>query len=419
MELEGLRGIAAIAVVAYHCLQAFYPFAIYGGLDPQHMRFEDNYYGTIFAGLTSGVFAVAIFFVLSGFVLTIGYFQTKKLSIVKGLATKRYIRLMLPALASTLICLAVIKLGFANNLHAAAANQSHWFLQFTHWSGEAQPVIGAIQEGILGIFTNFSGDSLKLFNPVLWTMTTEFVGSFVVFGFLFLFAESRYRWLVYGALFVFLFNTWMLGFILGMLLADLYSHGVFSQKKRGLAAFLLLPIGLFFGAYPRAYTTGTIYEGIPIRGLEYNSVPVDFQMISTLLGATILVFAVIYIKQAANVLSWKRVSNLGKYTFSLYLTHIPIIMTLTAGLFATFSAYMGYNRSVALAIVISVPVFIAATVLFERYIDAPSIRLAKFFANVYDGKEQVRARERLLQVALAARLKLSSMSSTRSPDFEE
>src|SRR4051812_4008381 len=101
-ELEGLRGVAAIMVVLYHFLLAFYSLAFLGignGYEvAQHMRLEDNLYGNPIMAFLSGSFAVAIFFVLSGFVLSIGFFATKKHEILQKLAAKRYLRLMLPAL---------------------------------------------------------------------------------------------------------------------------------------------------------------------------------------------------------------------------------------------------------------------------------------------------------------------------------
>lgn len=89
-ELEGLRGVAAVVVALYHFLLAFYAIAFFGPAagSVQNMRFEDNLYGNPIMVFLSGTFAVGIFFVLSGFVLSIAFFQTKKSEVVKKLATK-------------------------------------------------------------------------------------------------------------------------------------------------------------------------------------------------------------------------------------------------------------------------------------------------------------------------------------------
>ena len=75
MALEGLRALAAIVVVLFHALYMFYPMAIEGVAPVQHQRFEDNLFGNPLFGFISGGLAVSIFFALSGFVLSIGYFK--------------------------------------------------------------------------------------------------------------------------------------------------------------------------------------------------------------------------------------------------------------------------------------------------------------------------------------------------------
>jgi len=90
MELEGLRGVAAIGVVLYHFGLSFYTLAFWGPgvTSVQNMRYEHFLHGNPAMVFLSGTFSVAIFFVLSGFVLSIGFFQTGKLEIIKKLAAK-------------------------------------------------------------------------------------------------------------------------------------------------------------------------------------------------------------------------------------------------------------------------------------------------------------------------------------------
>ena len=392
MELEGLRGLAAVAVVLYHNLLAFYAFAFLGPdgvLSPVHnSRIEPFLHGNPLSVFLSGTFAVAIFFVLSGFVLSIGFLQTGRVDIIKKLATKRYLRLMLPALISILICAVLIKLGLSHTQEAGSITHSKWLLD--QWTFEAD-FWQAFSSGALGIFT----ENRNIYNNVLWTMTTEFAGSFIVFGFLLLFGQSKYRWLMYIALGILTFNTWFLGFVIGLVLADLYSIGKIQQKvRRWYLITVLIAAGLFFGGFPFGDTKGTPYESFGIIQIPHF----HYMTVSLLVGATLLVFVAIWSSQFAKLLRTKLLSQLGKYTFSLYLIHIPILYTFTSWLFIHLQHHMAYNFAALLSIAMSIPVVFMATYLFEKYVDSKSVAFSSVFADIYFGKRQLALKQRLSDI---------------------
>jgi peptidoglycan/LPS O-acetylase OafA/YrhL len=377
MELEGLRGIAALVVVVYHAMIMFYPGIAYGhnpNLAPvQNMRFEDNLYGNPLNVFLSGGFAVAIFFVLSGFVLSIGFFQTKKESIIQRLASKRYLRLMLPALASTILAFLLIAGGLAVN-RQATIDITHSGSLSTVWA-MAPSFFDAVQQGAISVFMQ-SGSS---YNPVLWTMFYEFIGSFIVFGTLLMFGKSKFRWIAYGVVLFATYNTWFLGVILGMILADAYSNKWFiAIKNRRILLWLLLAVGLLLGGYPILSSAGTFYEAfyIPMLTDEQNA------SLYMSIGAILVVFVVLHLAPLSKLLAKPRVNILGRYTYSLYLTHTLILYTLCTSMFVLYSHYFGMNRAAFLAVISTVPVIIGVAWLFEKYIDAPSIKLANYISDV-------------------------------------
>lgn len=412
MELEGLRGIAAIMVVIFHFLQGFFAVTIYGLGSPkapvQHMRFEDNLYGSPLAVLFSGTFAVAIFFVLSGFVLSIGFFKTRRPDIIKKLAFKRYPRLMLPALASILLCWLVLKLGFSHTADASAITNSGWLLD--RWNFDPS-FLGALKDGVWTIFTTSAPNH---YNHVLWTMGIEFAGSFIVFGAVLLFAESRLRWWLYGVLLVVvaMLNIWLAGFVIGMVFADLYAQGylVYKQRKKVVLAGLLA-LALFLGGYPRAGVGDTIYRYFKVPHLG-----IDFQSLYMIVGASILIYLVLTTKSFATFLQHKRISVLGKYTFSLYLVHSLVLFSFTAAIFIALSGHMGYNRAAFLSFAASVPVIVVLTWAFERYIDAPSVKFASVLSNFYFNAQAISIRPRLEAFAASMRTRLAVQKMS---DLEE
>lgn len=413
MELEGLRVIAAVMVVLYHFFECFYAIAIYGvGHDKapaiQHMRFEDNLYGSPLGAIFSGTFAVSIFFVLSGFVLSIAFFKTRKTEVIKKTAIKRYPRLMLPALASVLLSVLLIKFGFSYASQASSISQAHWLLGM--WNLDLS-FLGAIKEGVWGVFIEAKNSN---YNPVLWTMCIEFVGSLIVFGVALLFGDSKRRWFVYGILIAIfsLFYIWFAAFIIGMMFADLYARGsiVHSNRKKWVSISLIL-LGVFIGGYPYATAHETLYQFITIPGID-----LPYRKIYTIVGSTLLLYAILTTPFVANFLKRKKVSMLGKYTFSLYLTHMAVFYTFTSALFVFLSHYMGYNWSAGIAFVASIPVIVGLTWLFERYVDAPSVRFASYLAWLCYSPQPLRVRERAIQFATNIKTKLLP---EKMPDMEE
>ena len=375
LALEGLRGIAAIVVVIYHVLLIFWCYTIYGPVGNNgimNMHLEDNLFANPLTVFFSGPFAVAIFFVLSGFVLSIGFFTTGKVEIVKKLAAKRYLRLMLPALASVMIAWIILTLGFSHNSQALPLTHSVWLEGQWNFSPN---FFEAIHQGTWGIFVS----GAISYNPVLWTMMYEFAGSFIVFVSLMLFGKLERRWIVYGFLLLLTFSTWFMAFIAGMILADLYAKKrfPFNGSSSKFMVFILL-LGLFLGGYPVfAPTEASIYNTLRLP------MYIDAQnlIIYTSIGAVLVIIGSLAIPAVTKFLSHKYISGLGKYTFSVYLVHKLVLFSLTTGLLAWFITFMGYNQAALLSILISIPVIVLSTYLFERYIDAPSIHVSGVFAN--------------------------------------
>lgn len=78
--IEGIRGLAAIIVVLHHYTLAFYPALNFG--DSNQTNFGNGSLELLFANtplnlIYNGGFAVSVFFILSGFVLSNAYHQSQ------------------------------------------------------------------------------------------------------------------------------------------------------------------------------------------------------------------------------------------------------------------------------------------------------------------------------------------------------
>ena len=377
-HLDGLRGLAAVVVVFHHFACAFLPAAVFGGAVAAHFSLERTIYNTPLQLMVAGNFAVCIFFVLSGYVLSHKFFITKDSAHARSGAAKRYFRLMPPILASILISYAIFRLGAPHHLQAAAISGSSLWL--AHLWPQAVGLKEALLQGTYSILVGRADTTI--FNNVLWTMKIEFFGSFLVFGFLALFGTARNRWVAYLAAVLLFWNGYYLAFIIGMALCDLAAN---RPKVRQLSLFTLIAsglTGLLLGAAPIIGSTRTIYSQLEVPFLP----AADLFILPHVIGAGLVLMTVLYSRRLKLGLSTRPMRYLGKISFSMYLVHVLIIGSLSSALLTWVAPHHSYFNALLITILISIPMILVASHFFTRFVDGPSVRLAnklssKWFAT--------------------------------------
>jgi peptidoglycan/LPS O-acetylase OafA/YrhL len=113
--LEGLRGMASLNVVIGHFLFVFFPYLgndirPYPGLAAKYW-FEEVLRFPPFTFFYPADAAVSVFFVLSGYVLTQNFYETGRNEVLRAAASKRYLRLVLPALVSVIFAWLLLDLA--------------------------------------------------------------------------------------------------------------------------------------------------------------------------------------------------------------------------------------------------------------------------------------------------------------------
>jgi len=408
MELEGLRVIAAVVVAIYHMWLIFYPGTFLGigtKVAPvQNMRFEDNLFQTPLLAFLSGNFAVGIFFVLSGFVLSVGFFKKKDPNGIKRLASKRYLRLMLPAAASIMIGWLLVQLG-TRGITGQVGDITHSGWLLAQWPAHFD-FFRALWEGAVEMFA--SGE--VHYNSALWTINYELTGSFIVFGSLLLFGASRYRWLAYFTLTCLFLNSWLLGFIAGMVLADLYVNreGLIQALNRKVA-YVFLAIGITLGAYPIGRVVNPFYKAIKLPGIADSQLTAFYVTV----GAILVVISVLAIPSIRKVLSHRWISGFGKYTYSFYLVHMPTLLLVCTSMFL-FALPIGFHKASLIAIAATLVSLVPLTYLFEKYVDAPSIRFSAYCANVFLGQEELDSKKKLKTARSFVKRKLRRLRPRRT-----
>jgi peptidoglycan/LPS O-acetylase OafA/YrhL len=320
LSLEALRGLAAIVVVLWHTILAFFPNRVlpstYGPMKP---IFREAWFG-----LVHGSAAVTFFFVLSGFVLTRACFITNDGSIVRRGAIKRWPRLAGPATAATLISWGLYALGFYHFEEAGRIVGSPWLTTFasTHTPSFVPQMWTALSEG--AFYTFFRGD--HAYDQSLWTMRYEFIGSFVAYGLVLLLlpVHRSHRLLTAGlvavtAMTCHFVSPYFVAFPAGVALA------AFLPRERmsfpAWASILLMIAGL----YMWGYTAGARGIFHPIRNLlGVGTSPIYSHM----LGSVLLIIGVETSARLRRALSGRWAVIIGELSFPIYLIHLPVIASL-------------------------------------------------------------------------------------------
>jgi peptidoglycan/LPS O-acetylase OafA/YrhL len=374
-NLDGLRGLAALSVVILHYVTGFAPFLIGAFITQRHTSFDHIIATTPLQLPTAGDFAVCIFFVLSGFVLSLSFFRHKDSAVLVSSAARRYFRLMFPALGSIILAYVVLRLGLMFTHQAAIGSQSTTWLG-TFWNFPAH--FGqAVFQGLYGIwFGTFN--FLSSYNVVLWTMHFELYGSFLVFMFLALFGKMHNRWLFYAVFAIIFLKTYYLGFIVGIAISDIIS--TMPEKLdniRGGLLWLALPFGLTLGAWTTSGIYTTVYSQIHAPFFTDH----QLELFAHMIGAIVVVLAVLKLGALSRALETRLFQYLGRISFSLYLTHFAVMSSLGCYIFYRIEPAYGYKVALFSTCFIALPVTFLVASAFTRFVDVPSIAFSKKIGN--------------------------------------
>jgi peptidoglycan/LPS O-acetylase OafA/YrhL len=361
VELDSLRGVAALIVVFDHFTRFW--------LETPHPSFLDRiyHYPPLYL-LVNGHSSVMMFFLLSGFVLTLPQLSGKAQP-YPIYATRRICRIYLPYLAAVSL---------------AALGCWHWYgaemygHEF-HLMWRSAPDLRIIAQHLLfvGKYNVFAYDPpiwslvhemrISLIFPILSLISLRLRGS-VAFAFAWMFPlaatvlENIYvhpaaHFDPALALIGWLRTLSFCGiFLLGSLMArheDVIRHR-FTNLWPTFRWFLLLP-ALAFMEYP-----------------DRLHLPVPLSDFTVGLGAAyILVVALMEHGWLSRFLRLKPLQFLGRVSYSLYLLHLPILIVLS------IAAYRKIPYGYLLPVFVALSLMAAA--VFYRWVEQPSMQLGRLF----------------------------------------
>ncbi|KLW90874.1 hypothetical protein SP99_01076 [Enterobacter sp. BIDMC92] len=376
-SVEGIRGLACLLVIASHLSLILLPYL--HGENPALIKgsFDALIYSYPVGFLYSGTSAVYIFFALSGFILTYACLtKDNVLNSCINMALKRYIRLMLPVLASVIICFIILSF-FENKTDGLPWIKSYGV-------GAKLDFGSAIYNGVFGAI--FLGDNI--YNWVTWTMKVEFYGSLLVFASLPFINSLSYKGLI-AAIIAFLFMLCMPGKEGYGYSAFFFGVAIFYMKdiRHGVSSLVLFMSGLYLAGYhPRQPSyhllSSMITFDMPGGSFQHYYF---FNMISG-----VLIVVSLLKSDCISFLVNNRVSVwLGKVSFSAYLIQMPVFYVVTTRVFYYLKS-QGHSyafNAVMAALITFVAVYLLAYI-FWWAIDARSIALSKYGLLIKDDSAQ-------------------------------
>lgn len=296
--------------------------------------------------LFNGPLAVMVFFILSGYSLSITFLQTgNRMRLAKMLAG-RYFRLAVPILIA---CIMV------------------WFLAYTGLTqspghrSNASSLTSVIHFALIGVFQEHKGVLSPI--PPLWTMPIELLGSFVMCTLLLVCGLTWWRFIAYIAVFcafMAIDNVGVAAFIVGIVFAEIREEKIPVTWRAPVSAICTVLI-------------------LPALASTYFIAPLTTPRYLILCVAVAATYSLIASKAGKRFLSSPVSVFLGHISFPLYLLHTAVIASLGFYLFK-------FTEDFWVKILIDVLVVIVCLIVawLFRWIDEAGKQTSKIVGNAFE-----------------------------------
>ena len=346
--LDGLRGFAALLVYwMHHQLWAHEGVWIFENA----FGWDGNYRFVCFPGIrvffSGGHAAVAVFFVISGYVLSLAplrllHEDSRLEDNLSSALFRRWVRLFLPVIATTFIFMTSWHLF---NIRSGSLTADPPERTYAHelWKWYCD---------LKNFSFVFTSEVTNAYNDHLWSIPMEFRGSIVVYTSLLAFARCRTNvrlGLEAGLVLYFLYivDGWYCAlFMMGALLCDLHllaekdqSPAIFSWlvALQGWIYYVLIVLSLYLAGVPSI--SGDIAHlrkepGWYLLSFMKPQAVFDFRWFYRFWAATFAMISIPRIPCLRSFFESRFCQYLGKISYGLYLVHGPVLWTLGDRIYA-------------------------------------------------------------------------------------
>ncbi|GHV20709.1 acyltransferase [Planctomycetales bacterium] len=318
---------------------------------------------------------------LSGVVLSLSYWRRRNLDTLTGLAWRRPLRLGIPIFFSTIFIYEMLLGGLMCNLEAGKipSPSNGWILSFYRFS----PSLSDALTSVIGAL----GWNNTQYNGVLWTITPEILGSYLV---IILLLAQHSATAARNIVIASRGKSWRWRVRLATLFIGLFAL-LLLEKSPLMAAFVL---GLFIAKFWVKASAATLAKirqnrwaqiGIPLTVLAICGMRINEA--GLVLLAALIVFAAVSVGRFNRFLQSRFSVWLGKISFPLYLVHLPLICSFQSYLLLVYPEYQTeWTVKAAIGAATALLSFLAAVLFLP--IEKFSIAAARKFSDYVLGKNK-------------------------------
>lgn len=369
--ITGLKGYETLKVLLIHIIICFYPVIYYGTGNPMYpcikrSNFELLIGKTPLFSFVNGSFAVYMFWVISGLCIALKVSRIEQNGfkyLMKDLLS-RLIYFGITVAISLLFSYLILYFSFNYNEIVGTKLQNGSLTGYLYPDGPGG-IVSLIKDYVkIFIFGS------SYYHVVLWFMKYAFWGSIV--SYLFSYAVLKYienvkiRFCFCCAaviLLIFARKYELATFLIGILVV-LAGNLRVRINVGGYLRFGLFLIGMVLAGYPIVEDTNKgFYQFFPDRNYKLYYIVAS--------GA--LIFAVMNAEKVKRLLQNRFFEYLGKYSYGIYLTHFPIMMSLSLWLFNVlyYELFLQYDVSVFLVSFLSMIVILVVGKVADECVFKP------------------------------------------------
>ncbi|GHV18262.1 acyltransferase [Clostridia bacterium] len=319
----------------------------------------------------NGNFAVCVFFILSGYVLSLPYVRNKTVDFGE-LTFRRWFRLTPLALVSVVLAYVLwITIGFPVRDMMQFGPGFAWaetLYNFEpHW-----------YKAILNPLFEIYNTEVNNWNGVLWSLKWELYASLILFVCLGLFKSKRNFLLVGAIISIWLVlsdvvtGSYLALFFVGAALNILHSKNMLNKWFLWL---LLIP-AIYLGSVSEWYSDGQfLLQLFNISNVQQMYVPIHA------VAAAMMLVAVLSNGYVQKFLSLRIFRWLGKISFCLYVVHIIVILCFGNHILLALANVTGVRFTALVALLAIYAISFVLAALMYRFVDVPAQKLAKYISR--------------------------------------